>query len=749
MDEQRFDAIARAFALGATRRTLLRGLIAGGVGGALLRRRGGAALAQDCGAFIDQACQADGDCQLAGIVPQCPSNVCCGGVCVDTLSDPTSCGSCGIGCAEGEVCQDGECASVCPAGQRLCGNDCVDVSSDPANCGACGAGCGDLTCCAGQCIDTTADPANCGGCGVACGPDTSCDAGLCVSVCPAGTTLCGETCVDLTSDPANCGQCGTTCGAEDVCAAGVCEPICPSGFTPCDGICTDVSSDPVNCGACGEVCAGQTCAAGVCADLPCRVEQQNDDLVYRYAVDAPADDLSLEMVRTVQVDEAGADAVIVSDTTVNRAGDLVLRLIHRQRADDSWSVTLRYGAVFGGIGEAVFRARGDGLVRGRVDGRRLEPFRVGADPASIEFDDGRPAPDSAVDPALADALGRLFGQAQQGIDACAPAVARAGSRVGFLAQASSGYPAPRPLSSTQLVAQAGEDYCDPGHVTYPPLGSTDCVLCRGGCMAAGASCGVGVALGCSAGCAAALLGYGICLGICLTAGLIGCASGEYYCLNTTCRKPPAPCCPTGCSKGCCLGDEVCLDAGTGLCCGGEFTKPCNGTCCCRREDTCMADGTCCPRGNKICEGTCCNVGETCFEGGCCAKVCDQVTPRVCCGQFDACTECGCCPPGTTCSRTRDDRKICCPTDRLCGDVCCPQGEVCQDARTGTCFGSTACPPGQVACPGGVCCPTVRAQGGGTIFTCCGNVCCSSDAPYCCSPGDDTTVAVCRAVGCIR
>jgi len=84
VDEQRFDVVARAFALGTTRRTLFRGLMGGGVGGVLLRLLGRPALAQDCNALVSLACQSDGECQGTGVVPLCPSLVCCGGVCVDT-----------------------------------------------------------------------------------------------------------------------------------------------------------------------------------------------------------------------------------------------------------------------------------------------------------------------------------------------------------------------------------------------------------------------------------------------------------------------------------------------------------------------------------------------------------------------------------------------------------------------------------------------------------------------------------------
>src|ERR1700760_410429 len=38
--------------------------------------------------------------------------VLCAGVCTDTRYDPSHCGACGIACASGQLCDDGECIGV-------------------------------------------------------------------------------------------------------------------------------------------------------------------------------------------------------------------------------------------------------------------------------------------------------------------------------------------------------------------------------------------------------------------------------------------------------------------------------------------------------------------------------------------------------------------------------------------------------------------------------------------------------------
>ena len=66
----------------------------------------------------------------------------CGTDCVDTSSDPTNCGGCGIPCSStGQVCQNGSCQ--CQSGLLLCNGSCV--ASDVTHCGSCS-----LTCQTGQ-----------------------------------------------------------------------------------------------------------------------------------------------------------------------------------------------------------------------------------------------------------------------------------------------------------------------------------------------------------------------------------------------------------------------------------------------------------------------------------------------------------------------------------------------------------------------------------------------------------------------
>jgi hypothetical protein len=79
---------------------------------------------------------------------------------VDLSSDPQNCGTCGLRCPAGALCQNGQC-SVCDPPQVGCANGCVDLSSDPNNCGACGTVCPACNSCSGgQCFfDTGICPA--------------------------------------------------------------------------------------------------------------------------------------------------------------------------------------------------------------------------------------------------------------------------------------------------------------------------------------------------------------------------------------------------------------------------------------------------------------------------------------------------------------------------------------------------------------------------------------------------------------
>jgi glucosylceramidase len=155
----------------------------------------------------------------------------CGTDCIDTSSDPTNCGGCGIPCSTGQVCQNGACQ--CQAGLMLCNGSCV--ASDATHCGSCA-----TTCQTGQ----------------------VCSNGACISSCDGtGLTLCGSSCVDPSTSNTSCGGCGTTCGSTQHCAGAVCVPNVTTGTggTPGTGGATATGGTP---GTGGKAGAGGTTGAG-------------------------------------------------------------------------------------------------------------------------------------------------------------------------------------------------------------------------------------------------------------------------------------------------------------------------------------------------------------------------------------------------------------------------------------------------------------------------------------------------------
>ena len=206
---------------------------------------------------------ADGTCQIsaAACAGACPvGQTSCFGTCVNLMTDPQHCGSCGPTggaiCGTGQACVQGVCSQVCPIGQALCGGICTRLDTT-TNCGACG-----TTCAAGFVCNSP------GGLGGFCAPDPS--------ICTAGQTNCGGTCTSTATDVNNCGACGLRCGAPNAsasCAAGACQFTCNAGFSDCDGLIgtgceTNITTSAANCGACGRVCAtGQVCTNGQCATV--------------------------------------------------------------------------------------------------------------------------------------------------------------------------------------------------------------------------------------------------------------------------------------------------------------------------------------------------------------------------------------------------------------------------------------------------------------------------------------------------
>jgi hypothetical protein len=240
---------------------------------------------------------------------------------VSTFTDKNNCGGCGIKCADGFTCNNGECINGCLQANKpdKCNGVCTNLASDDKNCETCGNacdptgpnlpplpadmyyGCGGQECgrrkckfmnaedCNGDlndgCETTLHTNENCGACGDACPAGKQClpitgnvYACLCLD---DEETLCGTKCKRLDDDPLNCGGCDRICpGAfrphfSATCAHGICGGKCEDHYADCDGF-TDngcevnTSVDNQNCGACGNACLpGQVCSEGKCLVAPC------------------------------------------------------------------------------------------------------------------------------------------------------------------------------------------------------------------------------------------------------------------------------------------------------------------------------------------------------------------------------------------------------------------------------------------------------------------------------------------------
>jgi len=355
-------------------------------------------------------------------------------------------------------------------------------------------------------------------------------------------------------------------------------------------------------------------------------------------------------------------------------------------APTTTQVLVRFGTAFSGVREVLLTSTDAKVLRGDVDGRAIEAFRIGAPLSALRFQDGKPAPTLHVEPTLERAIRMILARAKAEVDQC--------RKPTVLPQRA---PSPDP-----------PDPPDTGR-SDSTSASTDCLSCMGGCTVA--------ATGAAAACCVASFGIGcvLCVG--------GAVAGELACMKAECHGVGQPCCPTSCGDvACCFRTDTCLDPSRGVCCGPN-TKPCNGRECCEMNDRCLPDGTCCPAGQAVCQGgqKCCQPGEACStEGLCCAQPRPDVIPVSCRGQCCAADEVckdgvTCCPPndpvckgaccrGGTCDA---DGNCCLPPDHLCGGRCC-------SAFSGCC-GNTCCSPGVLKCAAGACCPDLQWCGP--------NVCC--------------------------
>ena len=192
------------------------------------------------------------------------------GDCSDGLQC-TPAGTCVKTCTgQGTKCPDG--TSTC------CGGLCIDTTSDPLNCNACGGACAgaDTLCCASQCTNPLTSVGNCGKCGAACNSRThangsGCSAGACTFACESGFGHCatGNTGCEAPINTATaCGSCANNCSVVVKNASGVsCQggtkcayTACNAGFYELDG---NTSNGCEPCGARGQYCCpGNICNGG-------------------------------------------------------------------------------------------------------------------------------------------------------------------------------------------------------------------------------------------------------------------------------------------------------------------------------------------------------------------------------------------------------------------------------------------------------------------------------------------------------
>lgn len=247
MDDNTFDALARALGSGRSRRGILKGLGAAALGAAGLDRLGSAAAkgtnsracATICGQLYGSNLAAQVQCTRQGERGQGPCAACgfnpanyCSGTCTNVATDITNCGACGHVCPTADSCNTPMCSSgVCSSVPTNENGACSGVGSD----------CTTPMCSSGYCKGF---PINEGG---PCDNGTgTCDFGTCVANpvgCPTGTTDCNSTCVDLSSDSSNCGACGSSCVAGNECNTATCyQGACYHNSNPA------AQGAPCNCG---------------------------------------------------------------------------------------------------------------------------------------------------------------------------------------------------------------------------------------------------------------------------------------------------------------------------------------------------------------------------------------------------------------------------------------------------------------------------------------------------------------------
>jgi hypothetical protein len=369
---------------------------------------------------------------------------------------------------------------------------------------------------------------------------------------------------------------------------------------------------------------------------------------------ATVKDLSLTTTDTSQ--HAGGG--LTSTTVIRQKRALVLQMNASVQPGGLGTVEILYGKAYKGIARANLTSDGQ-TVSGTIDGRAIVPFAASAQPTSIQFQDGQPAPTMSLSPKLYRLLTQLYTKAE----------AQAGACSGVSAE----------LHTSRL-----------------------CLTCVGGCGGGATLCLFGAKKACAAASVLCVFGAPACFAGCMAVGLVTCGLSAEVCVDICARNPccAVPCHHTNGDPFCCEGGQTCLRPG--VCCGAGQT-PCGGRNCCPSPDRCVAGGECCLHPNFPCGQNCCGP----FSGICCNGVC-------CNGV--------CLPNGSCCaspSRRCGNGPECCTSDRACcGDACCAAGLICVNNQ---CIVPDPC-PGANLCAG-QCCPQGRACCSGVCCAaekvCCG------------------------------
>jgi hypothetical protein len=252
MDDQRFDVITRAFAVGLTRRGAMRALVGGLAGTAAgLLGRPAAVLAEPKDAAPTCGACPRGERCVAGAC--CPTKLACADLCCPPQT---------VGCTELKL-PDGtvKVGCLCPEGWEYDSptNTCFGSQCRPVGV-SCG---GDADCCSGNCERGLCQCMPAGG---SCA-DFECCGGSCPDGVCASCTLAGGAC----TTHAEC--CGMQIGKSGwgKCVDGICRccyaggyPACGDGVNPAADLCCDYPQVGYMC--CDDPADCATCLVGCCTD---------------------------------------------------------------------------------------------------------------------------------------------------------------------------------------------------------------------------------------------------------------------------------------------------------------------------------------------------------------------------------------------------------------------------------------------------------------------------------------------------